>query len=1233
MSKRLSLTLIFLLVCLVALLPAQETRSQLSGHVLDPQGATIAGASVVVRNVDTGEELTVHSNQSGYYQATLLRPGNYQLTVEMSGFKKLVRGNVDLPVSTSRVVDLSLEVGGVAETVSVTGEVPLLETSTVTSGRVIDNKSLMELPVMGNSAITLVRLAPGMQTGGVVNYLALHSNLGGSDYSVDGNVGGNSWTLDGSPNQGPTRRLAYLPYTDAVAEFKVETNNFDAGVGQSSGAAVTMISRSGTNALHGTLTWQHWQQRWQGTPFFTKQNYFRSIAAAEAAGNTTLANQIRNTDKQPTGRSNNWGASGGGPVVIPKLYNGKNKTFWFFTYNAFKDIKNEDPSTFNRTVPTAAARNGDFSDMLSLPNPAQYIIYDPITVVPDPNRPTHYIRTPFPNNVIPKARFANPAYDAITKLYPLPNTTLAAGQQPVNNYLASKTPYNWDYKAYSSRVDHQFNEKFRIFGRWSYNNFNPEDRGDWTYETARGLNIGGLVRNNIGGNLDLVYTQSSATVWDFNIGINQFREGNVQPYALSFKPSDIGLPKYLDDKAGAEHILPFMNLNPQGQAANNITSGYSAMGPSGISGWVRSRLGTFKVEVTHVVNRHTLRAAFDNRYSFRTAEKSGNTSGNFTFSRTYVRKDDDGNAPSTDLGLGWAAFILGIPNSIGVQTLDTSAMLSRYFSGFAQDQWRVNSRLTLNLGLRMEYEPGPTERFDRMIASFDPTLSLPITAAAQAAYAASPVPELSSSNFKVLGGNTYAGVNGAPRELVKGQVMWLPRVGVAYQWNPKMVIRAGYGIYYDTINVLNFGPDQTGFTQNTGTPLAQDNAGYVWNPDFGVNNPKNLKSPLLDPFPVRADGTRFTAPTQNLLGAMNRVGGGYGFTDYNQDHARQQRWRFSVQRQFGPNWVIDVAYSGSWSDHLPIGHKLAVLPEQFWGSGTTRFDVTNLNSNVTNPFRLANFASLQTSNPLLYNIMSQSSFYTNATIQKQVLLRAFPQMNNNLTDNTQTVGEANTHSFELNLQKRFSQGFNLGIGYTALSVNERNFFYYEWDAAPSSRTSNNGRPHRLTGTAVFEWPFGKGKRFLHSAGRALDLIVGGWQTSVTYEWQPGPLLDWGNVFYYGSDTGNILNVNRTWDTWFNTADFERNSAKTPSAYNRRTFPTRVPDLRADMTNLWNGNMAKNIPISERVHFQMRLDVLNIQNRSQMSGPSTDPTSTNFGKITSQTSAVNRWLQVQARVTF
>ncbi len=1136
----------------------------------------------------------------------------------------MTRKGITLPVSSHLEINLKMELGGIAEVVSVTAEAPLLETNSVTSGRVLDNKTLMELPGMGNSAVVLVRFTPGIQWGGVNLYLAPHSNIGGSDYNIDGNIGGNSWTLDGAPNQGPSRRLAYLPYTDAVAEFKVETNNFDASIGQSTGAAISMVSKSGNNSLHGTMTWQHWQQRWQGTPFFVKQNYYRSIAAAEAAGNTARAGQIRNTDKQQPGRSNNWGVSAGGPVWIPKIVNGKNKLFWFFTYNALKEVKSEEPSTYNRTVPTPNARNGDFSEMLSLPNSAQYVVYDPATVVPDPARATHYIRTPFPGNVIPKSRFVNPAYEAITKLYPQPNNPPAPGQQPVNNFLSFRAPYNWDYHAVSNRVDYQISDKVRLFGHWSANNFGPENRGDWTIDTAPGLNIGGLVRNNKGGNIDLVVTQSSATLWDFNVAMNQFREGGVQPYALSLKPSDIGLPKYLDDKAGAEHILPLMNVN-----------GYTQISPGGRSNWTRYRMATAKAAITHVRGNHTIQAAFDARISFRTSLPQGNTSGNFTFNRTYTLKDDDGNAPSTDLGLGWAAFILGVPNSIGIQTLDSYAMKAPYYGTFVQDNWRLSRKLTLNLGLRVKYETGATERYNRMIGGFDPTLTLPITNAAQAAYAASPVPELAASQFKVLGGTLFPATGSTPRELYKSELMWLPRVGAAYQWNDKTVLRGGYGIYYDTLNVLNFGPDQSGYTQNTGTNMANDPAGYVWNPLFGANSPADGKTPLVDPFPVRADGTRFDQPTKDSLGIMAKAGRGFSYTDYNQVHARQQRWRAGMQRQFGHSWMIDAAYAGSYSDRVPIAKKLDALPAQFWADGLARNDAiaTNLNSNVANPFRLANFASMQQSDPVIYRDMGLQTMYTSSTVRKANLLRPFPQMNGNLTNNTVPDGKVRTHSFELSVQKRFSRGFNLNFGYTALKVREKNFYFNECDTEPSWRTSNAGRPQRVVSSGIFEFPFGRGKRFGNHIGRALDLLIGGWQTGVTYEFQPGALLDWGNLFYYGQNLSDINNVNKTFDQWFNTANFERASAKQPAAFHRRVFPVRVPDVRADKTSQWNANMSKNLHLSERMNLQLRLDALNVQNRSQMAGPNVDATSTNFGRITAQSQGTNRWIDVQARLTF
>ena len=1204
---------------------SQETRSMLFGRVLDPQSSAIVGATVVVRNADTGVALSFKTNDTGYYEANLLLPGAYELTAESAGFKKLLRKGVTLPVSSRLEVNLTLEIGGVTETVSVTADAPLLETNAVSSGRVIDNKSLMELPVMGNSAMLLVKLAPGIQTGGVNNYLALHSNAGGSDYSVGGNIGGNAWTLDGSPNQGPGRRTAYLPYTDAVAEFKVETNNFDASIGQSSGAAITMISRSGNNELHGTATWQHWQQRWQGTPFFVKQNYYRSIAQAEAAGNTARANQIRSQDKQPTGRSNNWGASGGGPLVIPKLYNGRNKLFWFFTYNAFKDVKVEDAANFNRTVPTLRNREGDFSDLLQVRNnPTRYVIHDPTSITGDPARPTNFIRTPFPGNVIPRSRFANPTYDTYAKIYPSPNVALPASEDPVNNYLASQTPYNWDYKAFSNRVDYQISDKWRAFGRWSYNNFGPEDRGDWVYETTRGLNLNGLVRNNKGGNVDVVYTQSATTLWNVNIAMNQFREGNIQPKALEFKPSSVGLPAYLDQKAGALALLPQMSLG-----------GYSTVSPGGFTNWTRTRQMTAKLEGTFIRGNHSIRAAFDNRNQYRTGGGGGNTSGNFSFNQNYLRRNDDGLTPATDLGLSWAAFILGIPSGASVATNDNYATHTPYYGWFVQENWRVTPKLTVNLGLRMEYEQGATERYNRMISNFDPNAQLPIAAAAQAAYAANPIPELPASQFKVAGGNTYVGVNGATRRLYKNELMYLPRFGAAYQLNSKTVLRGGYGIFFDTINVLNFGPDQFGFSRSTGAIISND-FGQTWGPTGspypGNANPNNFRSILNDPFPVRADGTRFDVPTRDALGAMARVGRGFGYTAFDQPHARQQRWQAGLMRQIGATMVLTAFYAGSYSDRISLGQNRSPLPQQYWVSGNVR-DVSaqnNMNQNVTNPFFIGNFRQSDFS-PLVWADMNTIGQFTARIIPKHRLLRPFPHMNG-LTNNTEFSSYTRSDEFQVSFERRFAQGWNLNLAYTGMLLREADFFANEFDTQPTERTSNDGRPHRLTGTGVYALPVGKGRKYLGSANRAVDALLGGWQFAATYEWQPGPLLDWGNLFYSG-DINNIRRSGATWDNAFNTANFQTVAALGPAGYHVRVFPTRIDGIRRDMTNQWNANVSKSFRISERANMQVRFDALNVQNRSQMNNAATDPYSTNFGRVTSQTAATNRWLQVQARIQF
>ena len=1192
---------------------AQETRGVIHGRVLDPSQTPVSNATVVVFNSDTNAAMRLSTNTTGYYEANFLLPGNYQLSAEYQGFKKSVRGGIFLSVGARLEIDLLLELGANNQTVSVTAEAPILDTSTASSGRLMDNRSVMDLPVIGNNTMILVKMTPGIQTSGVNDYLGPHSNAGASDYSTAGNVGGNEWSIDGAANNGASRKGAYLPVSDTVQEMRVETANFDASIGHTTGMNVTMMTKTGTNAFHGTLTELHWQQRWRAATFFTKQLYYRNIAAAEAAGDKALAARLRSENMTAPGRSNNYAGTVGGPVVLPKIYNGKDRLFFFFSYQGNKDKLQDLPSRLNRTIPTLDDRRGDFSRFLKV-NTSLYQLYDPLTVRPDPARATHYVRDPIPGNVLPASRIVNPAAKFYTGILPTPNNDPGPNLEPANNYLAVDMPLLRDYKAYTNRYDYHHSDKHRFFGRWGWNDW-INDSGDWTYSTFRGLQTGGpSTRTNLGATADWVYTASSRTVVEAAVSVNNYREGPRPVVALQFKPSDVGLPAYMDEKAADQHNLPQMQV-----------SGYEAMGRT-YPAYTRYRTISGKGELTHIRGNHSVRAGLDLRGQFRTGGGGGNTSGSFSFSNIYTRAADDNFKPAGTLAHSWAAFLMGVPDSVAVATNDSYALLNPYSGAYVQNNWRVTPALSLNLGLRAEYELGPTERYNRVIGYFDPGAKLPISEAAQSAYARSPAPERAASQFEVKGGSVYPGLGGRSRRMWQNELMWLPRLAAAYQLGSKTVLRGGYGLFYDTLNVLNIGPDQTGFSRTTSTVITND-FGVTWL----AGDPRRGISPMSDPFPIRADGSRFDKPFRDGLGLMAVTGRSWSFNDFGSKRARQQRWRVGMQRQISPNMMIEVAYAGSRSDRVAVGRNLSPLPEQYWASGLVRNDAiaNNLNSNVANPFRLGNFAGMATTSPLNYKDMGTQSFFTSATIRKNLLLRAVPQMSG-LTSSMAPLGEVRTHELDVSFERRFSKGLALNAGYTRLRARGADFFFNEFDQAPSWRESNEGRPHRFTATGLYQVPLGRGRAF--ASRGLLNHVFGGFQIGLTYEWQPGPLISWGNVFYYG-ELDAINSGTRTLNRWFNTANFERNSSKAPAAFHRRVFPTQIDSLRQDMTNQWNGNIQRDFRLTERVALQFRADIINLQNRSQFSAPNTSPISTNFGIVTSEVNGTKRFLQVQGRLRF
>jgi hypothetical protein len=456
--------------------------------------------------------------------------------------------------------------------------------------------------------------------------------------------------------------------------------------------------------------------------------------------------------------------------------------------------------------------------------------------------------------------------------------------------------------------------------------------------------------------------------------------------------------------------------------------------------------------------------------------------------------------------------------------------------------------------------------------------------------------------------------------------MWMPRLSAAYQLNSKTVVRGGYGIFYDSLNALLYSPNQLGFSRTTSTNLSND---------FGVNwlvgDPQNGISPMTNPFPVRADGTRYDAPVLNRLGVMAVAGSNFNFDAFETRHARQQRWRVGVQRLITQHSMIEAAYVGSRSDDVYITRQLSYLPGQYWATGNARNDTiaNNLNANVPNPFQISNFADLRTSDPLVYQDMSTKGFFTSSTIRKQQLLRVYPLMTS-LGQTLSPSGAVRTDEFDLNFERRFSKGLTIFASYTRLRARAADWFANEFDSSPTWEESNLARPHRIAAGGVWELPFGRGRAFFQHgiAGR----VLGGWQIAMTYEFQPGPLIAFPNLFYYGNPS-DIRNGSQTYSQWFNTANFERTPAKGPADYQARVFPQFVSGVRADLTNIANANLLREFKLGERVALQFRVDVMNLQNRTQMNAPDSNPLNTTFGSVSAQSRTQKRYYGFQARIRF
>lgn len=1188
---------VMLLVAFAALtLSAQEFRGSIRGRVTDGGGAAITNAKVVVTNTGTNAATVSVSNEEGEYSALYLIPGNYEVVVEAAGFKKTIRQNVEIRVGDKLELDLKLEVGGVTETVNVTADAPLLETSSASAGQVIDQRRISELPLSDGNPFVLSRLAPGITYTGDLRFSRPFDNGGTSGIVADGAPGRNEFTLDGVPNMasgGGVGRVAFVPPADAVQEFKVETAAYDGQQSHTAGATVNVTLKSGTNQFHGTV-------------YEFVRNDVLSANTFILNRTNLAANPARDRDRDGKAdrdslRYNRYGFTVGGPVYLPKNIFGpasvdlRNRSFFFFSFEALPDVFPE-PGLF--TVPTLKQRNGDFSEL-----PAGALIYDPATSRAEGSRVR---RDPFLNNIIPANRIS-PIARAYLNFYPLPNQPGDA--QGRNNYI-SGNPRTDNFNSKSVRFDQVISDKQRFFVRYSYNN-RRESRGNWT-GLVNGIRPTGnfLFRINNGGTFDHVYNVSPTVIVNSRVGFSRFNEPNIRQHQDVFTPASLGFPAATAALFGPELYLPRFEI---GQ--------YSVIGDS-VGGGSNFNIYTAQSTVTKISGNHSFRFGYDFRSYRENAFGAGHAAGRYDFGTTFTRGPLD-NSAAAPIGQELASFLLGLPTG---GTIDRNAARSSqglYNGMFVHDDWKLSRKLTVNLGVRYEYEGAPTERYNRQLVGFDSAVASPIEAAAKTAYALNPIAEVPASSFQVKGGLLFAddrtrGIWDADKNNVQ------PRAGFAYQVTEKTVIRGGWGMY--TVPFVIDGVNQAGFS--LATPL-------VGTTDNGLTS----VGTLANPFP-----TGVLAPAGASLGLSVQLGQGISFRPRNLNNTQAQRWSFGIQRELQGNWLVELQYVGNRGYDGAVGVALNPIPARYLSTSPFRDQAQTdligfLNQAVPNPFR---------------NLIPGTGL-NNATVARSQLLRPFPHYTG--ITGIRNDATSNYHSGQVRAEKRFSKGYTALVSYTWSKFLEAGTFLNEVDTEFERRLSDADAPHRFVVSGIWELPFGRGRKWGANWNRVAEVLLGGWQVQGIGQVQSGRPLTIGNVYYNGdikklktdirsanfdrsaTDTRTVFDTS---GFYFNDAAVQTNGVVDPAKQrndiriqlgaNLRRLPSRFAGFRGDALNLWDLSVSKNFSFREKVKLQLRGEFLNAFNKVIFDNPNTDPRSTNFGKILGQAN-LPRDVQIGLKLIF
>ncbi len=1135
-----------LFVTICGLAAGQDYRATVQGLVTDSSDAIVSGAGVTLLRNSTGVTTFKQTNSLGQYRFDFVEPGTYTLTAELPGFTKSVVSNVLVQTRGDVTVDFVLKPGGVTEAVTVTADPVALQFNTSSKELMVDRKQLTELPVMARNPFTLAVLDPAVQNTypGERNpfymWAASQLNIGGRTARQ------NDLLIDGAPVQvGP--KGSYTPTMDSVQEFTIQQNSVDAEYGHTAGGIVSMAMREGTNEVHGTLY------------------YFGRNPSLNAADNalTHVRSQVRN---------HAWGGTVGGPIL-------KNRLFTFFAYEGWKM---KEPLTTYYTLPTDLERSGDFSKSLNNIGGLR-TIYDPDTTVFDAanNKAT---RLPFAGNVIPAARIDPTAKTMMQQIW-TPNN---AGDTitGLNNFKASYSGLV-DYWNFSNRTDWQVSDTLKVYGRYSRFRSQP-DQEDYTPNQSLAMpnSRGGLMSSsNIAG--DAVWTVNANTVINARFSYAGFADNYDSP------KQKIGLDGLSQYWPGNEWYMPYAEGAPDVYfPALNIGGNSFGRG----SYWVQEPHNyNWSVKVSRYHGKHNIKAGFESRHQRMFGaypNLMGFTFGAGTTADTFLSPDTGRS------GDPYATFLLGAIDDSSSSTFTSWQDLALdYYGAYIQDDFKVSRNLTLNLGLRYEYEGAPVDKENRYSRYLDLTDPIPEMQAAPPA-----IPEwinqLRGKPAAFNGAWVFADENHRSQYSPQ-RTNWSPRAGLALRLNEKTALQAGYARYVVFPSTVKDGM-----------------IGKANFPGFSVtSNPLPAlegipQARLSDPFPS----------TNPLLPVVGRSLGRYtslgnAVSWYQQDYRNgtNDRFNFTIQRELPGRFRADATFFMHFAHNVDLSTTWDSKPINMADPNFIYNLKGEVHETVPNPF---------------YNYLTPDKFpgalRYRAEIQVLDLLRTYPHYGDLRLDPA-NGGKHRYSALQLRVQRAFANGMSVLWAY---NYNQERVAWFQNDLAwyafkPIWRDGENFR-HRMVYAGTVDLPFGKGRALMSDMHPVLNAILGGWSTSSMLQITSGTLSNFfGGILVDGEPRVSSPTPQQR----FNPAAF-----KPLPAFTVRTAPLNFAGVGGPRTWNLDTTLAKSFPIRERFNLEFRLEAYNLTNSFIWGMPNNNVLSSAFGRCTSQQNK-GRQMQYTLRLVF